>query len=295
MGNLVVAVPVAIVAAASFGLAGVLQYQATHRVPWRGAARPSLLVDLAHQPLWLASMGATLLGIGCQVVALRYAPLVLVQPLLVTGLLFAVVLGAALHRRRPDRVLLAGAGCCVLGLAAFLLAARPSSGGGHFAFAEVVPLAAGLALALALCLALARRFAGLPRSLALALATGVLYGVTAGLIKVVARELDRGLTEPFQGWALYIVCLIGPIGFLLNQSAFQAGAIASPALAVITTTDPLVSIGIGLLWLGERINASITAVLVEILTLAVMASGIVALAHRAPHVRGRLDGATWSG
>lgn len=285
--NLVFAVPTAVLGAASFGLAGVLQHRATHRVPWRGAIRPGLLVDLARQPLWLASMGATCLGIGAQVVALRYAPLVLVQPLLVTGLLFAVVFGAALRRSPPDRILLAGAGCCVVGLATFLVAARPTAGEGRLTFTEVLPLAAGLASALALCLAVARRFAGLPRSLALALAAGVLYGVTAGLIKIVAREIDSGLTEPFQNWALYILCLIGPLGFLLNQSAFQAGTLVSPAIAVITTTDPLVSIGIGLLWLGERIDAGPAAVFTEIVALTVMAGGIAALAYRAPHVRVR--------
>ncbi|MQA84636.1 MAG: hypothetical protein GEV03_08435 [Streptosporangiales bacterium] len=281
--------PASVVAAASFGLAGVMQYRATRRVPWQGPARPRLLVDLARQPLWMASMAAMLVGISAQVVALSYAPLVLVQPMLVTGLLFAVVFGAALQRQRPDRVLLAGAGCCVVGLAAFLLAARPSRGEGQLTLTEVVPLAAGLAFALGACITLALRFTGLPRSLALALATGVLYGVTAGLIKVVARDLERGLTEPFQGWALYIVCVIGPLGFLLNQSAFQAGAIVAPALAVIITTDPLVSIGIGLLWLGEQIDASAFAVLAEVLALGVMAGGIAALAHRAPHVRGGFD------
>lgn len=295
--TMLVAVPVAVLAAAGFGLAGVLQHRATKLVRGRGALHVGLLVDLARQPLWLASMAAALAGITFQILALRFAPLVLVQPLLVTGLLFAVVFSAAMRREQPDRVSLVGAACCVVGLTVFLLAARPSGGGeGGLTVGEVLPLAACLTSTLVLCLAVARRYAGVVRSLALALATGVLYGVTAGLIKLVLRDLDRGLAEPFSNWALYIVCIVGPLGFLLNQSAFQAGPIVSPALAVITTTDPLVSIGIGLLWLNERIAASPGVVLTEVFGLAIMAAGIAALAQRAPHVRGhRLDRAAAPG
>jgi len=74
------------------------------------------------------------------------------------------------------------------------------------------------------------------------------------------------------------------MAFLLNQNAYQAEPIASPALAVITTVDPLVGIGIGLLWLGESINAAVWQVAVEVLFLAVMAGGVLALAYRAPQV-----------
>lgn len=285
--QLFIAVPAALGAAASFGFTAVLQHHATRLVPRHGALRPSLLVDLIQQPIWLASVVANVAGIGLQVVALTYGPLVLVQPLLVMGLLFAVLIGSAFARHRPDRMLLLGAGCCVAGLAAFLLVARPTGGGGRLTIDEVLPLAIGLACVLTLCLSIASRAAGEYRALSLALACGVLYGVTAGLIKVVMEQFSTGLLVPFQHWTLYAVCVIGPIGFLLNQNAYQAEALAAPALAVITTTDPLIAIGIGRLWLGENIRTGAAAIFGEVFSLAVMATGILALAHRAPHVRGQ--------
>jgi len=36
--------------------------------------------------------------------------------------------------------------------------------------------------------------------------------------------------------------IVGPVGFLLNQNAFQAGTLIAPVLWIITTMDPLVSI-----------------------------------------------------
>lgn len=286
-GLLYIAVPAALGAALSFGLTAVLQHHATKMVPRYGALRPGLLFDLIRQPIWVASVVANIAGIALQIVALSYGPLVLVQPLLVMGLLFAVLVGSAMAGQRPDRMLLLGAACCVVGLAGFLLVARPTGGGGQLTLDEVLPLAVGLACVLGICLSIASRAVGESRALSLALACGVLYGVTAGLIKVVVEQFGAGPLAPFQHWTVYAVCVIGPIGFLLNQNAYQAEAVAAPALAVITTTDPLIGIGIGRLWLGENIRTGGAAVFGEVLSLAIMTAGVLALAHRAPHVRGQ--------
>lgn len=287
--SLYLAVPLAMGAALSFGATGVIQHQATQQVPARGPLRPRLLLDLARQPLWLASIGLTLLGFALQVLALRFGPLVLVQPLLVTGLLFCVLIGARLRRRRPDRIMLAGSVLTVAGLTSFLLGARPTPGSIVLTSAEVVPLAIGLAVVVAGCVLFAVASRGNRRALALALATGVLYGLTAGLVKLVTVQTRQGLTEPFVHWPLYLVLVVGPIAFLLNENAFQAGPLAAPPLAVITTTDPLTGIAIGLLWLGERIDTSAPALAAEAVGLIATVAGIAALAQRTPALAAQLD------
>jgi hypothetical protein len=80
------------------------------------------------------------------------------------------------------------------------------------------------------------------------------------------------------------VVIVGPLGFLLNQSAFQAGVLIAPVLAINTALDPLVSIGIARVWLDESFASSPADLAVEALALTVMTGGIVALAHRAPQV-----------
>ncbi len=283
--NLAIAAPAAILAALSFGTTGALQHRATRQVPERGALRFQILWDLAHNPLWAGAIVTNILGLVLQVVALRFGPLLFVQPLLVSALLFAVLAGAALERRRPDRVLLLGVALCVLGLSGFLVVAEPSGGSGQLDGGDFLPLAIALAVVVAGCLAGSTRSKGIPRALYLALATGVLYGAIAGLIKAVVGATAESWTAPLQDWPLYVVCIVGPMAFLLNQNAYQAEPTASPALAVITTVDPLVGIGIGLLWLGESINAAGWALALEVISLAVMTGGVLALAYRAPQVK----------
>jgi drug/metabolite transporter (DMT)-like permease len=140
---------------------------------------------------------------------------------------------------------------------------------------------------LAGCLVWAKRGTRNTRPLALALACGICYGVTAFLLKLVTFSLGEGFSEPLTQWPLYAVAAVGPVGFLLNQEAFQAGTLISPVLAVITTVDPLVSIGIAVLWLDESFANSPADIVIEVVALAVMTAGIIMLAHRAPVVAGQ--------
>jgi hypothetical protein len=80
--------------------------------------------------------------------------------------------------------------------------------------------------------------------------------------------------------------ITAPTGFLLNQNAFQAGTLIAPVLAIITTVDPLLSIGVAHAWLGETITSTPLALAGEVIALIVMTGGIVALAQRSPHVMG---------
>ncbi len=143
----------------------------------------------------------------------------------------------------------------------------------------------GLAVALGVIavggLVLSSLVTGPVKVLGLALATGVFYGLTAGLMKVVAGELRHGFVAPFEHWTLYAVCVIGPIGFLLSQNTFQQGRMLSPALAVITTVDPLVGVAIGVWWLGESAVTGPVVLVGELLAAVVIVIGIAVLARRA--------------
>jgi drug/metabolite transporter (DMT)-like permease len=287
---LLVAVPAAVAGAASFGLASALQHRATKRVATSRTLDPRLLLRLARRPGWLLSIGTVLVGLALQVTALAFGPIVLVQPLLVTGVLFGAVFSALLAHRRVDRAILLGSVACAAGLAGFLLLSRPEGGTGEFAPAGMLPLVIVLALVVSLCLVVAARFGGPLRVLALATATGVLYGVTAGLIKVVTAQIRAGgITAPFEHPVLYVVCAVGPVGFLLSQNTFQQGALVAPALAVITVVDPVVGILIGIGWLGERIAATPPELAGQAVAAAVTVTGIAVLAHRGTQLRHEVE------
>jgi drug/metabolite transporter (DMT)-like permease len=193
------AIVLGVLAALMFGVASVADQHSTKLVRQRKALSPRIFVDLAHQPLWLASIVGTLLGFALQVLALNYGPLALVEPLLACGLIFAVLINSYL-RRRFDPILLGGVVGTAAGIAGFLIISNPSAGRTSASFLTVLPLGAGLAAALAGCLALARRSDAI-KPLALALACGICYGVAAFLVKLVISDASAGIGALLKDWA----------------------------------------------------------------------------------------------
>jgi drug/metabolite transporter (DMT)-like permease len=288
MTTVLVAVPAAVAAAAAFGSACVLQHRATHETAQRKPLQPGLLADLLRLGSFRLGVLLGIIGFALQVVALTFGPLILVQPLLVTGVLFYLVVASVLGQHRPDRRLFLGASTALAGLAAFLAVSRPQGGNGRFAGADALPLGIALVVVVAACIAVTARVGDQTRALPLAVATAVCYGVTAGLVRSLTSVATG--TDVFGHWQLYAVIAVGPAGFLLNQNAFQSGVVGSMALAVITVGDPLVSIGVGIAWLGESIAGGPWSVLGEVLALGVMAGGVALLAIRAQQVADRLLG-----
>jgi drug/metabolite transporter (DMT)-like permease len=287
--KLLLPVAAALAGALVYGVTGVLQQRATHKV--EGHDQLSLIRGLIGQPLWLLSTVGSIAGFALQGLALGTGPIVLVQPLLVTGVLFAALTGFLISRRPVDWPLMGSLVLTAAGLALFLLVARPSDGNDSLTLNEVLPLAITLFVLLLGSLALSLRTQGLSRSLAFALASGIVYGVTAAVAKVAIGAFESGgVHAGLSHWSPWALVVLGPLGFLLNQNAFREGELVSPPLAVITVTDPLVGIGIGVLWLGEKIAGTPSAVAGEVFGLAAMALGVWLVAHRAPHLAGD-DGA----
>jgi hypothetical protein len=264
--DLVLGACVAICAAIAFGLGSAAQQQAV-----AGGAGNALPV---RNPRWTAGVLAVGVGLALQVTALAFAPVALVQPLGVTSVLVAAL--AAGHGL--DRARALGAVVCAGGLAAFLVLARPSAATGAADAPDVVPLALVLALAVIAALALARRRTGEVRAVALAVAAGACYGVSAGLLKVVATQVRLGgIGTPFLHGAVYAVVLVGPLGFVLSQHAFRQARSAAPVLAVLTTVDPLVAVAVGVCWLGEQIVTTPTALAGAGLAATAVLGGVVAV------------------
>src|SRR6476659_408225 len=119
----------ALAAASAFAAATVAQ----HRGATDAAADPNggLLRRLLRQRVWLAGHALAIGGLLLHAAALRSGRLVVVQPLLPSGLVLALVFGVLVDRRHPDRPLpdrvqWGAAVAVALGLSLFLLAARPT-------------------------------------------------------------------------------------------------------------------------------------------------------------------------
>src|ERR1700749_1435240 len=101
---------------------------------WKLALRPF------HSPLWLLGWSAQIGAFVFQAIALHNGEVSVVQPLLVTELVVALVLRRAWLRGRGPTAPWGGAGMTCAGLAVFVAAAEPQGGGptptaGHWAVA----------------------------------------------------------------------------------------------------------------------------------------------------------------
>jgi hypothetical protein len=285
-----IAVTTALCAALLFGISSVADQRSTKRVKTEKTLSPSILVDLVRQPLWLIAIATNIAGFALQVVALSAGSLAVVQPLLVFDLVFAVLIVRSYRwdastlppgTKRWDPVLLAGVGAATLGVAGFLAIGQPSAGHADVGFAVLVPLAIGLVVVVGGCLVVAARRPNL-RPLAIALACGVNYGVAAFAVKLVTSEFGSGPARVFTNWPIYVLAVAGPVGFILNQDAFQQGTFLAPVQAIITTADPVISIGLSVLWLDTRLRSTPAAITGEVVALLLMTAGIVTTARYSP-------------
>ena len=269
--SVTVATILALAGALLFGISAVTERTGTKQVKHARGRSPKFILDLVRQPVWLFGIGATVLGNVLHIVALDKGPLSLVEPLMVCALVFATLI-SAYQTRHWDLAVLAGATACFLGIAGFLASGQPAGGRSSVSNDVVLPLAAGLAISLGACLAVANRSSAL-RPLALALASGISTGVGALLIKLVTNEFSHGWGQVFTNWAIYGLAVLGPLGFMLNQRAFQYSTRVSQVLSIVTTVNPIVAVALGVGLLGEKIKHSPLAITGEALSLVLAIAG----------------------
>ena len=211
-----------------------------------------LVVRLAHRPLWLAGLGADAVGYGLQAVALGVGELLVVQPVLTSGILFALPAGAWWSGRRLGRSDFVWACVLAAGLTVFLLLAG-TDGGHDFASTRAWLLCAAVATpVLGGALVAATRASGTTRAVLFAFTTGALFGITAALTKATVVLVHRHGFGALGHWEPYALLALGALGFVLNQRAFQAGSLTA-SLPTLTVVEPIVAAVIGVTMLHETV------------------------------------------
>lgn len=273
-------IALSLAAAAAFAVSTSVKHVSAGEVPDAqdlrvGAVTRLVRATLIHR-LWLAGTAADVVGLGLQVVALHFGALAVVQPLLLTGLVFALFLRGRLGDRVAAREIM-WAGVLTMTLAGFLVLAGtdPSSAQGADHGPAIIAGVVGTIL-VGSCVWLGRRQRAVGgRSAALlGIAVGTIYAASAALLKSLTDIVTAdGPVAVLTSWQLYLVIVLGAAGLLLNQLAFQAGPLAASAPA-IDTTDPLLSIIIGITVYDEPFHHSPAAAvgLAALLLLLVVAA-----------------------
>lgn len=274
------AVLCAVGAALMYAAASVLQQRSAAAQGEEHSLRIGLLTRLVQRPAWLLGIAADVAGYVLQFVALSRGTLVVVQPLMVCGLLFALPIGARLSAARLHRSDWVAALAVCGGLAVFLIVARPANGHQNVRTGTWIELLVPAAVACGVLLVLATQGHRPTRhkSVLLSGVAGISYGVAAALTKAVAHQLGRSIPTALVHWQLYVLAGVGVGGMLVAQSAFQAGTLDA-SLPTMTVVDPIVSILIGAFAFGESLSLGAGRGIIEVVALVVMTVGVFGLAR----------------
>jgi hypothetical protein len=277
-------------ASVCFAGSAALKHVSAHQVPIMPSLRPSafgafVMATLRH-PLWLAGIVCDVAGVALQIVALHLGALALVQPLLLTSLIFALLFrGLGERVLRPAEI---GWAMAVAGLlAAFILLSHTSTAGYSSSIdrtpAVIAALAGGAGVTMAVTFAMRTPLMSLRAGL-LGLAAGSIYAGTAALLKTVSDVATQDLWRIAVSWSTYCLIVLGGLGLLVGQLAFQAGPLAA-GLPIAATVDPLLSIVFGVAIFDEPLRLGPGHGVVLALVLVLMCLAVVRLASSAAQRR----------
>ncbi len=265
---------------------GVEKVEASHGSGQKAGLSGGQLLRLLARPSWL--FGTVMLGLAIvfQLVALGFAPLIVVQPLGIVALVLTSVINARVSKVKLERPAVTAILMCVIGIGVFVTVAA-------FYATEHVLTETQLIIVLAILgvvlLALGAAFAFFRKrvnALFYIAAGGILYGFVASIAKVVINKVILGNLD----WvtvvgALALLLALG-LGFYFVQTAYSVGA-PDLVIAGLTVIDPLVAVAIGIFVLGEASNTPLWAALVWVVAGAVAILGVFQLAKHHPQTHRR--------
>jgi hypothetical protein len=278
--SLVLGLILALVTAAAFNWSWVAQHTITSRLPALSIRHPvrSLGLLFGHRR-WLIAFLVGIAGWALYIVALRLAPLSLVQAVSAGGLALLAVLAQRAEGTRLPRREWIGVGLAVVGLVLLSVSlAGGTSGSSTGSWIEVAGwfvvscVVAGIAIGPA----------------ASRLAPGAGFGIAAGVMYAAA---DVGTKEAVHGGALVLfalpVLVFHGLAFTLIQLSFQRGrALATAGLSSFCTNA--LPIAAGLLIYHETAPPGLLGAL-RLVAFGCVVLGAVAVARREPAPSERLE------
>jgi hypothetical protein len=273
------AVLAALFSSACSASASALQHRAAVAV--RGAGREALRATLTHR-LWLIALALQLAGFVLHATALDLGQLIVVQPLLVCVVLFALPLNRLLRNEPVTAREVGWAALLVAGLAGFLVTAAPNAAVGPETADPVPAIVATLCGAVAVaCLVFAAgraRCAAHWRARLLGAAAGILFAAQAALLKSTVGLVGDGVGALLGNWQPYALILVGLGGIACSQVAYRSAPL-STSLPVVNTVNPLLGIVAGAVVYHENVHYSGLPLLLEAVCLGSLVAATLSLSR----------------
>ena len=191
----------ALLAAVTFALAATLWQKAALSLTNVSVRHPKSFLVLLTRWIWLLGLAAQIVGILLQAAALDRGRVSIIQPLLVTTVIWALPLGYFLAHQAIGRREVVGAGIIVVGLALFASFGDPAAGVDNAPGSDWTAAILAIVAACAALLLFSNRGSLSTRAALLGTIAGVLYGLSATLMKPVVEGLHaEGLVDVVAGW-----------------------------------------------------------------------------------------------
>jgi drug/metabolite transporter (DMT)-like permease len=249
---MVVGIVAALLSAVCYGVASVLQARAARAETSATGVDPGLLLRLLRRAPFLIGLLFDAGGFAAQFVALRVAPVFMVQAALaaslaVTAIVAVPVIGVRLRGREWAAIAAVSVGLAMLGVSAGTEGAADTGTGFRWALLASVVVLAVVGLA-------AGRLADPLRSALLGLVAGLAFGAVA----LAARALnDLSPGRLVRNPAAYALLAAGAAAFVFYANGLHRGAVTVvTAAVVIGETLPPAAIGIAVL--GDHTRAGLT-------------------------------------
>jgi hypothetical protein len=275
------AVVFAVASALSNAVTIIAQHLASVTAPrrekgWR------LVVYLMRQPMWMLGWVGAVAAFVFQALALHFGLLSVVQPLLITELVFVLVLRRVWIGQNVAGAAWAAAGVSCAALAVFLGVAEPTGGTASPSAGDWLSALIACGGAIAVLCAAGIRGTPVQRAAVFGAAASLAWALMAAFVKTATQVLAAsGLGGMLANWSPYALIASAVAGTLLEQTALHVGplSVSEPLLVVI---NPIASVGLSVWVFDEQFTASPARVAIAAVAFAVMTAAVILLSRAAP-------------
>jgi len=241
----------ALIASALFNVGIALQGIEARDAPKSLELRVSLLWRLLHQPRWVVGWVLGVVGIGPQVLALAYAPFVVVQPALASGLLILLFIGWRVFKEHVTHWEIIGVLAIIAGVTLVAWGAPPHTEA-HRGGLAVIAVVAGLS-AIGL-LPFALRGTRFDSGMLAIVASGCAFGATNIATKLMSDDIGSGDLGTAAAWAA-VGAAMGIAATITAMTAFQRRR-ATTVVPVSTSVQTFLPIVLEPFFLREHWTAA---------------------------------------
>lgn len=274
MESTVIAVLVMLLSAAMYALSYVLQHKGAQTSLGTAGTGKKGVGELIKNPIWVIGVVLFITSFFLHMVALSFGSVSVVQPLIVTELIFIPPFAALISKAKISGRDWLAIFAVAAALAVFLVVCKPSAGDRE---PSAVTWAITIVIFYVICFGLMGIGRGQRENLR-AMMFGIGTGFVNALMALTAKGAFEGngfldlLTEPMT----WVTVVVAASTIWLTAITFKAGPITASSPAMIAT-NPLVSAAGAMILFGEMINTSVVSIVTLIVAIAVIAWGVKAL------------------